>query len=202
MASVVQAKLTSFRASARLQLRTCLADHLHLPLISITIEGIKWRQSSSKPAAHSQQEDEVTSACGRDITAEQGLANSRPEAAAAAHTAMQPPAVQASSSGVTVAVHIQLGSAQVQGQQLAAALQTAPDTVFTVEGMSAAIGPLHAGSVQAEVVDVTPGLARDSCSAGQADISAPPQEATPSSTELIEVRLNRYSSGRVLTVSS
>ena len=197
----MQAKLTSFRAAARLQLRKCLADHLHLPLISITIEGIKSGQGSSKPAAHLKQEGAVN-ICGKASVAEQGLANSRSGAVAAAgHTAVQPSAVQASSNGVTVAVHIQLGSADEKGQQLAAALQTAPDAVLTDDEMSAAIGLVHAASVQVEVVDVTSGLACDNSSTRQADISLPPQEARPPSTELIEVR-NRHSSGRVLQVSS
>ena len=194
----MQAKLTSFKAAARLQLRTCLADHLHLPLISITIEGIKSGQTSSKPAAHCQQEGTVTKACDKTIAAEQGLADSRPGAVAAAagHAAVQPSAVQASPSGVIVAVHIQLGGAQVQGRHLAAALQTAPHTLLTDEGMSAALGPLHAGSVQAEVVDVTPGLALDSSSTRQADSVAPAQEAKPPSRDLIEVSTSCCSNGR------
>ena len=198
----VQAKLTSFNAAVRLQLRTCLANHLHLPLISVTIEGIKSGQSSNVAAAHCRQEGTVTKACGNSCAAEQGLADSRPGAVAAACAAVQPSAVQASSSGVTVAVHIQLGSAQVQGQQLAAVLQTAPDTNLTDEEMSAAIGPVHTGSVQAEVVDVTPGLAHDSSYTRPADTSTPPQEARPSSTALIEVRIRCYSIGSAVEARS
>lgn len=188
----MQAKLTSFKAAARLQLRTSLADALHLPVMRVTIEGIKSGQSSSMPAAHCSQEGTVTNTCGNESTAEQELANSKP---AAAHAALQLSAVQGSSGGVTVAVHVQLGSAKLQGQQLAAALQTAPETVLTDVDMSAAIGPVNAGSVQAEVVDVTPGLASDIASGRQADSNLVAQQAKAPSKELIEVRLRWYSGG-------
>lgn len=182
--SVVQAKLTSFKAAARLQLRTCLADHLHLPLITTTLEAIK--SGSSMPAVHCQQAGTLSNTHGKDSAAQQGLANGKP----AAHAAMQASAVQASSSGVTVAVHIQLGSAQQQGQQLAAALQSAPDTVMTDGEMIAAIGPVHAGSVLAEVIDVTPGLAHDTCSSTmRADSRVPPQEEVSHGRELVEVSM-------------
>ena len=197
---VVQAQLTSFRAAARLQLRTCLADQLHLPLISVTIQAIKSGQSNNVPAACCQQEGAVNSACGKNMLARQGSANSRPGAAAAAHAAVQPLSDEAPSSGVTVAVHTQLGSAQVQGQQLAAALQTAPDTVLTEQEMNACVGAVHAGSLQAVLVDVTPGLACDSSPTRQAGTSVPPQEATPPSTALVEVRVRCYISGRAIGV--
>lgn len=188
--SVVQAKLTSFKAAARLQLRTCLAHHLHLPLITTTIEGIKSGLSSSLSVAHCQQASTLSTTCGKDSATPQALAKGRPAPIAAAHAAMQPTAMQATSSGVTVAVHIQLGSAQQQGQQLAAALQTTPDAVLTDGEMNAAIGMVHAGSVLAEVVDVTPGLEHDACSSTkQADRSVPPQEAMSQGKELVEVRL-------------
>lgn len=186
----MQAKLTSFKAAARLQLRTCLADHLHLPLITTIVEGIKSGQSSSMSAAHCQQASTRSNTRGKDSAAEQGLAKGRSGKVAAAHAAMQPPAVQASSSGITVAVHIQLGSAQQQGQQLAAALQTAPDTVLTDGEMTAAVGPVHAGSVWAEVIDVTPGLEHDMCSSTKrADSVLPPQEAMSQGQELVEVSM-------------
>lgn len=162
------------------------------------MEGIKSGRRSSKPAAHCQQEGTVTKACGRNIAAEQGVADSRPGALAAGHAAVQPSPVLATCSGVTVAVHIQLGSAQVQGQQLAAALQTAPHTVLTDEEMSTAVGPVHAGSVHAEVVDVTPGLALDSSSTRQAVRIAPSMEAKSPSKVLIEVRTSRCSNGSAI----
>ena len=184
----MQAKLTSFKAAGRLQLRTCLAHHLHLPLLTTTIEAIKSGRSSSLSAAHCQHPGALGNTYGKDSAAEQALAKGKP--VAGANAAMQPSAVQAPSSGVTVAVHIQLGSAQQQGQQLAAALQTAPDTVLTDGELNAAIGPVHAGSVLAEVVDVTPGLAHDECSSTkQADRMLPPQEAMTQGRELVEVRM-------------
>lgn len=187
-AFVVQAKLTSFKAAARLQLRTCLAHHIQLPVMKVTIEGIK-SGCSSMPAALASLETAVSPADGK------GTSSNQVPTATAAHTAAVEPAVQPSSSGVTVAAHVQLGSAKEPGQQLAAALQTVPHTILTDGEMIAAIGAIDAGSVQAEVIDVTPGLACDSSSPTmQADNSVPPQQAknTPQevSQELTEVSMD------------
>lgn len=187
--SVVQAKLTSFKA-ARLQLRTCLAHHIHLPLMRVVIEGIK-SGGSITPAAHANQGATITT-YSNDTSAMPDVVNSMPTANAA-HAAMQQPVVQQHASGVTVVVHIQLGTAKAQGQQLAAALQTVPDILFTDAEMIAAIGAMHAGSVQAEVVDATPGLACNSSSTRLAESDAPPQQANTlphkESQALIEVRI-------------
>ncbi|KAL0049465.1 hypothetical protein WJX82_003033 [Trebouxia sp. C0006] len=59
-------------------------------------------------------------------------------------------------AGVTVAVHIQLGSAEEQGKQLVAALQAAPETVMRDEVLLAAVGMPGRPSLHAAIVNLTP----------------------------------------------
>lgn len=155
--------------------------------MTVTIEGIKSARSSM-PAVLASLEAAVSPAHSKNASSKQV------PTATAAHTAMEDPAVQPSSNGVTVAVHVQLGSAKERGQQLAAALQTVPHTILTDGEMIAAIGAIDAGSVQAEIVDATRGLACDSSSPTmQADSSFAPQQAKNTTQEvtqeLTEVRM-------------
>ena len=123
------------------------------------------------------------------MTAEHSLANSSLSVTTTAvNSPVQDAAVQQSSRGVTMAVHIQLGSAQSQGHQLAAALQQEPERVLTDNAMNAAVGPVNVASLQAGVIDMSPVLANSSLTIRQADTKMAPQRSISASKELVQVR--------------
>ena len=185
----LQAKLTNFTAAVRLQLRSCLAQHACLSVSQVSIEGIK-----SGPrrlyGEYDQQPGSVIASSQKGMTAEPSLTNSSSlETTTAVNIRMQDAAVQSWSRGVTVAVHIQLGGAKSQGQQLAAALQHEHERVLADNAMNAAIGPVDAANLQAEVVDVSPVLANSSLTRSQAEIKRTSQHGTSQSKELVQVKL-------------
>ena len=178
----LQAKLASFTAAARLDLRTCLAQHASLPIPVVSIEGIK----SGRTAMPSHCDMQPVLRTGKpaaehDVLPDRGPSASTPEAA------LQCAAVQLLSAGVTVAVHVELGSRKAAGEQLLAALQTLPETIFSNSQLCAAVGLVDAASVHAELNDATPGLAKCSSTTSQADLERVLQQTAPVSKELVEV---------------
>ena len=165
-AVLVQAKLTSFSAAARLQLRTCLADHANLPIMQVSIEGMKAGQSTGHTQArvqpsHSIAEDDSQSSAPQQST-NNAVSNKTQHD--------QPATIQeaAGNRGVTVAVHIQLGVEQQNGKELIAALQSQPDLVISNCELLAAMGSPDAASLYAAMVDVTPG-----CRESQSEAAKP-----------------------------
>ncbi len=151
---LLQAKLRSFTAAARLQLRTCLANHAHLPLLAVTIEGIKSDQHNRR-FTQNMQPDTCSSQCNSQGS---GSKQARNEASQPKNSWTHSFAAKPIPVGVTIAVHIQLGSQEAQGEQLVAALQAAPETVLQNSKLLAAVGITDKDSLYAEVINVTPGL--------------------------------------------
>ena len=181
---LLQAKLTSFAAAARLQLRTRLAHHVQLPLLNVTIEGIKSGQSTIN-SKRIQAGIGINTDSNLCTTDEQPM----PSTSKAVAGCMLSTAVQAKLAGVTVAVHIQLKNEKAVGEQLVAALQSNPEAVLLDSQLLAAVGPSDPDSLYAEVIDVTPGLANQHALPDESSIVVSSQNAADSSSQqLIEVR--------------
>lgn len=145
----MQAKLTKFTAAARTQLRSCLAGFVDLPTSSVTIEGIKSGQYSSQPSPAVQ----PTKTDNTDNSFSKSSKHGTQEAAAANGSRLT---TNSAVAGVTVAVHIQLGSAEGQWKQLVAALQSAPETVVRDDNLLAAVGMPGRPSLPAAVINLNP----------------------------------------------
>jgi len=145
----MQAKLTKFTAAARTQLRSCLAGFVDLPTSSVTIEGIKSGQYSSQPSPAVQ----PTKTDNTDNSFSKSSKHGTQEAAAANGSRLT---TNSAVAGVTVAVHIQLGSAEGQWKQLVAALQSAPETVVRDDNLLAAVGMPGRPSLPAAIINLTP----------------------------------------------
>ena len=147
----MQAKLAKFTAAARTQLRSCLAGFVGLPTSSVTLEGIKSGQCSPQltPAVQPTKIDNTDDNCSKSSK------HSTQEAAEASGSYLT---TNSAAAGVTVAVHIQLGSAEEQGKQLVAALQAAPETVVRDDTLLAAVGMPGRPSLPAAIIKLTPVL--------------------------------------------
>ena len=145
----MQAKLAKFTAAARTQLRSCLAGFVGLPTCSVTIEGIKSGQCPSQPspAVQPSKTDNTDNNCSKSSK------HGTQEAAKASGSCLT---TNGAAAGVTVAVHIQLGSAEEQGKQLVAALQAAPKTVVRDADLLAAVGMPGRPSLPAAIINLTP----------------------------------------------
>ncbi len=145
----MQAKLAKFTAAARAQLRSCLAGFVSLPTSSVSIEGIKLGQCSPQPspAVQPAKTDNTDDNCSKSSK------HGTQEVAEASGDCLT---TNGAAAGVTVAVHIQLGSAEEQGKQLVAALQAAPETVMRDEVLLAAVGMPGRPSLHAAIVNLTP----------------------------------------------
>ncbi|DBA65944.1 TPA: hypothetical protein ACH3X2_002968 [Trebouxia sp. C0005] len=144
-----QAKLAKFTAAARTQLRTCLAGFVGLPASSVTIEGIKSGQCSSQPspAVQPTKTDNTAHNCSKSSK------HGTQEAAEANGSCL---ITNIAAAGVTVAVHIQLGSAEGRCEQLVAALQSAPETVVRDDVLLAAVGMPGRPSLPAALINLNP----------------------------------------------
>ncbi len=146
---LMQAKLAKFTAAARTQLRSCLAGFVSLPTSSVTIEGIKSGQCSSQPSSAVQ----PTKTDNADDNRSKSSKHITQEAAEASGSCLT---TNGAAAGVTVAVHIQLGSAEQEGKQLVAALQAAPETVVRDDTLLAAVGMPGRPSLPAAIINLTP----------------------------------------------
>lgn len=146
---LMQAKLAKFTAAARTQLRSCLAGFVSLPNSSVTIEGIKSGQCSpqASPAVQPTKTNNTDDNCSKSSK------HGTQEAAEASGSCLT---TNGAAAGVTVAVHIQLGSAEEQGKQLVAALQAAPETVMRDDVLLAAVGMPGRPSLPAAIINLTP----------------------------------------------
>ena len=97
--------------------------------------------------------------------------------------------------GVTIAVHIQLGVEQQNGDELIAALQSQPGIVISNGKLLAAIGPPDAASLYAAMVDVTPGRRQAQSEAAQpfAALTHAADAAPKLSHDLVPVRFCQMS---------
>ncbi|DBA90606.1 TPA: hypothetical protein ACH3X1_003839 [Trebouxia sp. C0004] len=145
-----QAELAKFIAAARTQLRSCLAGFVDLPTSSVTIEGLKSGQCSAQPSPAVQ----LAKTDNTDNNCSKSSKHGTHEAAEASGSRWT---TNSAAAGVTVAVHIQLGSAEEQGKQLVAALQSAPETVVRDDNLLAAVGMPARPSLPAAVINLNPG---------------------------------------------
>ena len=97
--------------------------------------------------------------------------------------------------GVTIAVHIQLGVEQQNGDELIAALQSQPGIVISNGKLLAAIGRPDAASLYAAMVDVTPGRRQAQSEAAQpfAALTHAADAAPKLSHDLVPVRFCQMS---------